>query len=248
MRRWPDLTEEERREIELAENLDRKDLTAFERSRVIADLAGTAAEVDRAELRADSARNSGRGRPEEGGSIRRVAARTGIPAKTIHDSQRHVETAEAHPVFQRRDWTQKDVLSAKKAIEKLPPEQRTEIVDAVTATTVDARHAVPILATIANLPEEERSNALAAETPAEKSARLLALAGEASVAEKRAKFLSALTNNMVRADSLMEFSPEDVIAAIDDDDRRRLRQLQARLNAWFDRVTVEPDRRLRVIS
>ncbi len=42
---WPHLAEDERREIELAENLNRKDLTAAERSRQMVALAEVAAEV-----------------------------------------------------------------------------------------------------------------------------------------------------------------------------------------------------------
>jgi hypothetical protein len=45
--RWPDPSEAERREIKLARNLDRKDLTAARRSRVIVRLAESAEEVQR---------------------------------------------------------------------------------------------------------------------------------------------------------------------------------------------------------
>ena len=49
VRRWAVLDPDEQREIELAENLDRKDLTPLERSRNVVQLADVAAEVDRAE-------------------------------------------------------------------------------------------------------------------------------------------------------------------------------------------------------
>lgn len=96
-RRWSVLDPDEQREIELAENLDRKDLTTLERSRNVVQLAEVAAEVDRKELRSDSERNSGRGRPIEAGSLRRVAERTGIPPVTIHDARQHVAAVEQYP-------------------------------------------------------------------------------------------------------------------------------------------------------
>jgi hypothetical protein len=43
VRRWGDLSDAERREIELSENFDRNDFTPYERSRQIVALAETAA-------------------------------------------------------------------------------------------------------------------------------------------------------------------------------------------------------------
>lgn len=91
-----DLSEHQRREIELDENIRRKDLTEYERSnliRRIADLARQAAP----ELRADSARNSGRGRPPTPGSYRDIEQRIGVPESTIRLAEQHVAAVEAHP-------------------------------------------------------------------------------------------------------------------------------------------------------
>lgn len=68
IRRLGDLTDTELREIELEENVRRKDLTEYERSRQMVALAQVAAEIDRAEFRAPDAHNPGR--PEQPGSRR----------------------------------------------------------------------------------------------------------------------------------------------------------------------------------
>ena len=79
-----ELTDAERDEIELEENLQRKDLTPGERSKTVVRLAETAAAVlrEQAEFRADSTQNSV-GRPKEAGSLRDVAERIGVPEATI---------------------------------------------------------------------------------------------------------------------------------------------------------------------
>lgn len=107
-----ELSESERQEIELEENVRRKDLTAYERSKTIVALAGIAArqaadvrnwpvvhsQEEEERLRADSARNpSGRGRPKEPGSYRDLEERTGIPEATIRAAEQHVAAVAAHP-------------------------------------------------------------------------------------------------------------------------------------------------------
>lgn len=118
-----DLSEAERREIELAENLDRKDLTAAERSRDMVALAETAAEVDREELRSTVGRNA-RGRPEEKGSLRRVSERTGIPTTTLHRAKEHVAAIDAYPEL--APYPQAGALKIAAELDAMPEGAREE--------------------------------------------------------------------------------------------------------------------------
>ncbi len=85
------MTNVEKREMELEENLQRKDLTAYERSKTIVSLAETAAELDTC---TDSVQLGPRQQP---GSLRRVSERIGIPPMTINDAQQHVTAIEEFP-------------------------------------------------------------------------------------------------------------------------------------------------------
>jgi len=62
----------------------------------VVDLAETAGKIDKRELRLDTKRNSG-GRPEEGGSLRRISDRIGVSPATIVQAQKHVSAVERYP-------------------------------------------------------------------------------------------------------------------------------------------------------
>lgn len=151
-----DITEAERREIELQENLHRKDLTSYERNKTLVALAETAAEIDRSELRAESARKS-RGRPVEPGSLRRVADRIDVPVKTIHEAQAHVETAEAFPFMQKADWKQYHVLQAKEAIDQLPEPERPKVAALVDKPATPPSYAIRMIRNVAEMPAQKRA-------------------------------------------------------------------------------------------
>ena len=123
-RRWPDLTDVERREIELAENLDRKDLTPAERSRQMVALAETAAAVDQSQFRSPAKRNPEGGRPEEPGSIRRIAERLGLSPATIHNATRHVAAIDNYPEL--APLTQTDALKIASKLDVMPEPERVE--------------------------------------------------------------------------------------------------------------------------
>jgi hypothetical protein len=137
VRRWPDLSDAERRELELAENLDRKDLTAIERNRQMLALVEAAAEIDQNELRGISPRN-GAGRPEEPGSLRRVAARLGVDEKTIRNAKRHVAAVEQYPELEH--LSQAEALELAATLPTLPEEEQTALREALIAS-----NAVPTL-------------------------------------------------------------------------------------------------------
>ncbi len=123
VRRWGALSDAERDEIELEENIRRKDLTQHERSKEIVRLAEKAAEVDRKGFRAESARNPS-GRPEKAGSLRRVAERTGIPAKTIHDAKQHVAAVDHYPEL--APMPQRDAVKIASKLDAMPEPERVE--------------------------------------------------------------------------------------------------------------------------
>lgn len=87
-----ELSAAELREIELEENLQRKDLTAIERSRNLVQLAETAAEAS-----ARTPRESNGGRPSDPTSDRQVAARIGVGATTLRDAREHVAAVDEFP-------------------------------------------------------------------------------------------------------------------------------------------------------
>jgi hypothetical protein len=120
VRVYEDLTEEERWAIELEENLYRKDLTEYERSKTgmalvetarklaqqektgptpvsqQTDVAGQPALLEAPEdFRSTMDRKSrDRGRPKEPGSYRDVAQRTGIAVATMKRAEAHVTAVE----------------------------------------------------------------------------------------------------------------------------------------------------------
>ena len=130
VRRWAVLDPDQQREIELAENLDRKDLTPIERSRNVVALADVAAEVDTREFRGDSPRN-GPGRPEQPGSLRRVAARLGIDKKDIQDARKHVAAVETYPALS--SLPQSVAITAARGLNALPEEERPTALTEIAA-------------------------------------------------------------------------------------------------------------------
>lgn len=144
VRRWPDLTEEERREIELAENLDRKDLMPAERSRQMVALAEVAAETLRDEFLPDSGRKAGAGRPPKPDAETKVAERIGVPQQTLNDAKRHVAAIDAYPELAIH--TQADALKIAGKLNEMPEEERVEVRAKVAA------HDGPTLARLTDRP------------------------------------------------------------------------------------------------
>jgi ParB-like chromosome segregation protein Spo0J len=158
-----ELSDAELREIELEENLRRKDLTPFESARVMVERVGIAREIESTVL-TDSVKT---GRPPKSGiSEARIAERTGIPRTTARDSEAHVETAEAFPVFQKPDWRQYHVLEAREALNKLPEPERPKVVALIDQPGIPPKDAIQTLANVAAMPEQERHEILRlAESP-----------------------------------------------------------------------------------
>jgi ElaB/YqjD/DUF883 family membrane-anchored ribosome-binding protein len=168
------LSEAARREIELEENLRRKDLAAYERDRDLTRLVETAAEVLKeqqskaVDLRTESVRKSTdgssapsddktrRGRPREAGSLRRISERIGVPVQTIQDAKKHVETAEAFPFMQEASWKQYHVLQAREQLDRIPEPDRPKVAALIDQPGIPPQAAIPILANLASAPSERR--------------------------------------------------------------------------------------------
>lgn len=126
-RRWPDLTEEERREIELAENLNRKDLTPEERNRNLTALAEAVEEVLTEPVKTRNGGRPPKGRvPEQA-----VADRIGIPRTTLSEARRHVAAIDAYPEL--TPFAQTDALKIAAKLDAMPEPERVEARAAVMA-------------------------------------------------------------------------------------------------------------------
>lgn len=123
VRQWDDLSDAELREIELEENLRRKDLTEAERSRTLVARVEAAREIAKNEpdLRTDSVRKSPH-RPITPGSYRDVSRRIETPVQTIRDAEKHVAAVEAYPELE--SLPQSTAIKAARELMAMPEEAR----------------------------------------------------------------------------------------------------------------------------
>lgn len=161
VRQFEELSESERRVLELEENLLRKDLTAYERSRNLTDLATAAEAVDRetGEITlSDSDRvSAGRRGPDQvPGSSTRVSERLGVPRTTINEAKKHVAAAESYPFLQQPGWKQYQALEAAEILDSIPSEDRQPIMDLVDQPLIHPRDAIDALRNVAQKPAAER--------------------------------------------------------------------------------------------
>lgn len=155
-----ELTESEMREIELEENLKRKDLTSYEVSKTLTALAETVAEVlrEEGEFSANLAENSPKtpGRPMKVDAQDRVAERINIPQRTLSHAGQHVETADAYPFMRAPDWKQDHVLEARQHLASLPEEERAPAAALVSQPGVPPQEAVKILGHLRHSEPDDR--------------------------------------------------------------------------------------------
>ena len=236
VKRLADLSAAERREIELEENLHRKDLTAHERSKATAELAKAAEDVAAAQataggapgILAKTAKKDPRGRKPKGAAPKQAAAeRTGIPRKTIADAEQHVEIAERYRFMQAPDWTQARALRVGKALDELPAPDRKRIVSLLEGEGVPAKETETMVSGFARAEPQvrekvygmarskdprDRSMAITylAETAPEPDPRSVWLMGVAREARKQAKRFDGDALN----ESIVKFAEQaDALAA-----------------------------------
>ncbi|MEK3718904.1 ParB N-terminal domain-containing protein [Paenibacillus sp. FSL R7-0333] len=171
-RTMADLTEKEKRLIELEENTKRKALTEFEASKNLAELAEAAKEVLREEFSPPGSKNPGEGgRPEKPDSEAKVAERIGVPQQTINEAKRHVAAVEQFPALESLPKkeairTAKEPDKAElyqKAVEEFPILGESKLpADVVIQGAEKLRSAPPEVAqkTLDNIAAEEKRSAL----------------------------------------------------------------------------------------
>lgn len=123
-RAFTDLTADERREIELEENVRRKDLTPYERSKDVVALAEVAAKVL---VQHTKTPNPKGGRPPKAGvSLQDVATRIGVPRETVDKARQHVAAVTKYPELAAHGIPQKDAITISKSLDALAEGERDE--------------------------------------------------------------------------------------------------------------------------
>jgi ParB family chromosome partitioning protein len=123
-RLYSELPPELRLEIELEENLRRKDLTPLEASKNLVQLAQVAAKINQTEFRATTAQKS-KGRSKEPDSLHSIADRVGVAPNTIKAAQEHVAAVESYPELETK--SQKEAIQTAKTLDKLPEKKREQV-------------------------------------------------------------------------------------------------------------------------
>lgn len=135
------LTQQQLHEIELEENIRRKDFTEYEISKnmvALAEVVGRRLLEDSAKSRQSSGTelsgkgsidflqtvciNSRRGRPEKVDSAKAIADEIGVSRPTIDNARAHVAAVETYPVLE--ELPKMKAISIAKQADKLPEEQR----------------------------------------------------------------------------------------------------------------------------
>ena len=123
------LTQAQLHEIELEENIRRKDFTEYEISKNMVALRDLVRErlIEQSEFLSDSDRNSSRGRPKAVDGEKAIADEMGIPRTTIRTAREHVASVQAYPILET--LPKYKAVSIAKQADKLPDEQRACFVE-----------------------------------------------------------------------------------------------------------------------
>lgn len=173
-RTMADLTEKEKRLIELEENTKRKALTELEASKNLAELAEAAGEVLKEEglpSLGDGNPKAETGRPEKPDSREKVAERLGVSTGAISEARQHVAAVEQFPALESLPKkeairTAKEPDKAElyqKAVEEFPILGESKLpADVVIQGAEKLRSAPPDVAqkTLDNIAAEEKRSAL----------------------------------------------------------------------------------------
>jgi hypothetical protein len=209
-----ELTDAERDEIELEENLQRKDLTATERSKTVAKLAETAAHIIKAEQEVfvDSAKTQGGRPPKNDVPLREVAERIGVPEATIRAAQKHVEIAETIPVLAGPDVKQYHALEAREKLERIPEPDRQKAVALVNQPGTPPKVAVEILGNLAAMPAPQRERVLTLAESKDPSERSLAMTEAAKLPPMPDERIPLLIDVLAILNRATRIHPDDDMA------------------------------------
>lgn len=181
VRRWQVIDARHRKAIELAENVNRKDLTEAEKSRDVVKAAELAREVDQSSRSESDQQDRKPQHREKPGSDRRVSELTGIPKTTIKDAEKHVAAVDAYPFLEEKGWKQYHAMEAAEALDKLPEEERPEFVALIDQPGIPPRDAIRTLQNVTTKPEPERKRIIALAHSEDDRDRSLALTEAAAM-------------------------------------------------------------------
>lgn len=136
--RLGDLSSEQLREIELEENLQRKDLTQEERDRTLVALVEHVKETRGTDPQVS--RNGSRGPAPDPRSDRQAASEIGVDEKTIRNARDHVEAIDRYPELRGASAigaSRKDVVTIAKNLDALPDDERGTALAKVAAKDID---------------------------------------------------------------------------------------------------------------
>lgn len=241
VRRWQTLGDDDRRIIELEENLQRKDLTAYERSRNLTELAETAAKVDRETgetFRPESGQKLGRPKGSESlGSLARVSERIDTPKQTIHDAQKHVAAAEQYPVLQKPEWRQYQAMEAAEVLNTIPEEDREPLINMLDQPGIPPRTAIETLRKVAARPEAERKQIVALAQSTDERDQSLAITKAAEVPPMPDPRVIPLMSAVDTFKRCIKNYPEDP-------ETEEIRDLMKRVNALIERINERHNSRV----
>jgi len=161
-KKYGELTESERREIELEENVQRKDLTPAERSRKIVEakaVASTNKESTKPDLSRTAREKPKRGRPPKKEATNREAADTaGVNEETVRRAERHVTLLTRFPFMESLIWSQRACFDFEKAIDGLDAKEERQITDLIRECNPLPKDAQTMAQSLASLapPHRER--------------------------------------------------------------------------------------------
>jgi ParB-like chromosome segregation protein Spo0J len=154
VRDFGELTEAERREIELEENLRRKDLTPYEQAK---ELVRKAERFER-DLSSKIEETLPTGRPSKYAVPKEEIAKAhSVSVGTLVNREQLVATADAYPELKGPEWKQSYVLAFKENLEKLPEQDRAAAVAMVMEDIVIPKKAVLMLDNLGEKTPQERT-------------------------------------------------------------------------------------------
>lgn len=232
-----ELSEAERREIELEENLRRKDLTPYEQSRTLVRLVETAREVV-AEQASDNFAHDGqksRGRPSQHGApLAAVADRVGVPRATIQRAEQHVAAVERYPELKPAP-AQTEAIQAAKVLDTVSDDVREEVRREVRQGVTSIRE-VPRRAVQAERAKGRELMGIAVEATGGQDAMRLAQIGE--------QFMMV----MKRAAPLQFLKPDEVAMAIEPEDTQAVARFIRETGDWLKALESALNRPLRAVK
>lgn len=132
-----ELSEKQLREIELEENLQRKDLTEYEKSKNLVEIVA----IKREQAKTISQNDIVSGgntfcptvgqkighRPKRPDSLRSIAKELDIPVQTLVDAHQHVQAVEKYPELEQLPKMQ--AIQTAKKLDALPPEVKPKVIE-----------------------------------------------------------------------------------------------------------------------